>query len=88
MQPIINVQYKSKYDDSFTGREYSYMCPIPVNVGDIVKAPTARGESIARVSRTDVPVASVNPYALSNLRVITEKILQREAECFVSQKEE
>lgn len=57
---IVGVTFKSDKSGEFEGRTYSYYCDIPVVVGDIVVAPTSRGETVARVCEVDVPLSKVD----------------------------
>ena len=52
---LVQVQFKSRYNDSFGGRAYTYVADVPLQEGDIVTVPTASGESEARVCRINVP---------------------------------
>lgn len=70
---IVGVQFRSKWNDEFTGRVYSYHCDIPVAIGDIVAVPTANGESTARVCETDIPLERVPLHIRSILKTITKK---------------
>lgn len=71
---IISVKYEDKYTPkTFSGRPYSYITAIPLSVGDLVVAPTAYGEKVARVSEINVPeskVLLIKPM----LKLITDKI--------------
>ena len=69
---IINVQFKNKKNDSYGGRPYSYRCEIPATPGDIVKVPTAYGDSNARVLEIDVPESRVDERILPQLKTVTE----------------
>ena len=69
---IVGIQYKSKFTGEFSGKEYNYFCSIPVSVGDIVKAPTSNGESIARICFVDVPKSSIETHVIPLLKTITE----------------
>lgn len=69
---IVQVQFKNRYTDIFGGTNYSYIAEVPVSVGDIVTVPTARGESEAKVVRTDVPVDELPAFLKpENLKRIT-----------------
>lgn len=71
---IISVKYEDKYmPKTFSGRAYSYITAIPLAVGDLVVAPTAYGEKIARVSEINIPEFKVE-FMKANLKLITEKI--------------
>ena len=71
---IISVKYEDAYEPkTFSGKAYSYYTAIKVEVGDLVVAPTAYGDKIARVSEINIPefkVEHIKPY----LKLITEKI--------------
>lgn len=71
---IISVKYEDNYEPkTFSGKSYSYYTAIEVKVGDLVIAPTAYGDKIARVSEINIPefkVENIKPY----LKLITEKI--------------
>lgn len=74
MSNIISVKYEDKYmPKTFSGKAYSYYTAIDVEVGDLVIAPTASGDKIARVSEINVPeykIENIKPY----LKLITDKI--------------
>ena len=71
---IIAVKYEDKFiPRTFSGKSYSYFTIIKLNEGDIVKAPTQNGASIARVSRVNIPedeIKDIKPY----MKTITKKI--------------
>ena len=68
---IITVKYEDKYEPkTFSGKSYSYYTAIKVEVGDLVIAPTAYGDKIARVSEINIPEFKVEPY----LKLITDGI--------------
>jgi hypothetical protein len=75
---IISVKYEDKYmPKTFIGKSYSYYTNTEVNVGDLVIAPTAYGDKIARVSEINIPeykIEMIKPY----LKTITEKIDKEE----------
>lgn len=74
MSNIISVKYEDNYmPKTFSGKAYSYITAIDVEVGDLVIAPTANGDKIARVSEINIPefkVEYIKPY----LKLITDKI--------------
>ena len=71
---IISVKYEDNYmPKTFSGRAYSYYTAIPVEVGDLVIAPTANGNKIARVSQINIPEYKVE-FIKSQLKLITDKI--------------
>lgn len=73
---IVSVKYEDNYmPKTFGGKSYSYYINnnINVEIGDLVIAPTAYGEKIARVSEIDIPeykIISIKPY----LKTINTKI--------------
>lgn len=71
---IIAVKYEDKFiPRTFGGKSYSYFTILKLNEGDIVKAPTQYGISIARVSRVNIPedeIKDIKPY----MKTITKKI--------------
>ncbi len=71
---IISVKYEDNYEPkTFGGKAYSYYTARNVEVGDLVIAPTANGDKIARVSEINIPeykVEMIKPY----LKLITDKI--------------
>lgn len=78
---IISVKYESNYAPKvFEGKSYSYYSNVDVNVGDLVVAPTAYGDKIARVSEINIPedkIQSIKPYLKTiTLKIDKEKYLQ------------
>ena len=59
---IVQVQFKNRYSNTYSGNAYTYRADIPVQVGDIVKVPTKFGDSEARVCRVDVPESEIPAY--------------------------
>lgn len=60
---IVGVKYEDEiYKKTFKGREYSYLTSIPLQVGDIVKAPTKNGMSTALVTSIDVPEEKIEAF--------------------------
>ena len=63
---IISVKYEDNFaPKTFGGKSYSYYTTIKVKVGDLVIAPTAYGDKIARVSEINIPeekIESIKPY--------------------------
>lgn len=71
---IISVKYEDNYmPKTFSGKAYSYYTAIPVEVGDLVIAPTQNGDKIARVSKINIPEYKVEMIK-SYLKIITTKI--------------
>jgi len=69
---IVGVNYKNKKTGDFDGRTYNYFCEIDANVGDLVKAPTAKGDSLARINEVNVPESKIDLRILPLLKTITE----------------
>lgn len=71
---IISVKYEDNYmPKTFGGKAYSYYSAIKLDVGNLVIAPTANGDKIARVSEVNIPeykVEMIKPY----LKTITQAI--------------
>lgn len=71
---IISVKYEDNYmPKTFGGKAYTYYTATKVEVGDLVIAPTAYGDKIARVSQINIPeykIEMIKPY----LKLITDKI--------------
>lgn len=60
MPKLVAVQFRSRYkQDTFSGREFTYIADVPLSVGDIVNVPTKYGTSEARVSRVDVQITEI-----------------------------
>ena len=74
MSNIISVKYEDNFTPKvFGGRAYSYYSAVDVNVGDLVIAPTANGDKIARVSEINIPECKVENIK-AYLKLITEQI--------------
>ena len=67
---ICSVKFKSKTTGGFTGRSYNYFCNIPASVGDLVVVPTSRGDGIAQIVETNIPVKDVDPDVLSIMKEV------------------
>ena len=71
---IIAIKYEDKFiPRTFGGKSYSYFTILKLNEGDIVKAHTQYGISIARVSKVNIPedeIKDIKPY----MKTITKKI--------------
>ena len=71
---IISVKYEDNFEPkTFGGKAYSYYTATKVEVGDLVIAPTAYGDKIARVSEINIPeekIVSIKPY----LKTIKQRI--------------
>ncbi len=77
---IISVAYKDKRTGQFGGRKYSYFCSLLVCVGDLVIAPTYKGNSVARVVETDVDANSIPKSIMDKLKTIEEFAPEKEAQ--------
>lgn len=75
---IISVKYEDdQAPKTFNGKAYHYYTAVNVIEGDLVIAPTAHGNKIARVSEINVPeykIARIKPH----LKIITAKINKAE----------
>ena len=70
----VSVKFKDKWSGEFRGREYSYVCNIPrIAVGDVVIAPTARGDSEVQIFAINVPESSISPAIRAVLKEITRR---------------
>lgn len=70
---IINVKYADVYEPkAFSGKAYSYYTSIKLNVGDLVLAPTAYGNKIAKVSEINVP-----EYKIANYKHLLRQIIHK-----------
>ncbi len=71
---IVSVKYEDRYmPKTFSGKAYSYITAIPLEVGDLVIAPTSYGDKIARVSEINIPEYQ-NEFMQGSLKLITDKI--------------
>ena len=62
---------------TFNGKAYSYITRVNVEIGDLVIAPTAYGDKIARVSEIDIPETRIENIK-QFLKTITYKINKNE----------
>ena len=71
---IVGVKYEDDiYKKTFKGREYTYFTAIPLQVGDIVKAPTVYGISNALVTTINVPEERIESFK-NEVKTITIKM--------------
>lgn len=71
---IVNVKYRDSLTGEYFGRSYSYFCDIPdVQTGDIVIAPTYKGDTEAQIVEVDVPESKVDERVLPLLKTITRR---------------
>ena len=68
---IVGVNYKNKYSGEYDSRVYSYYCELDAKVGDVVIAPTAKGNSVARISEVNVPESRISGVVKPLLKTIT-----------------
>ncbi len=77
---VIEVNYENNTRDGFGSRPYSYFCTIPdIKVGDLVKAPTGRGEALARVAVVDIPEYRIPSNILGMMKTVSERADPQEA---------
>ncbi len=75
---IISVKYEDRFmPKTFNGKAYSYITRVNVEIGDLVIAPTAYGDKIARVSEIDIPETRIENIK-QFLKTITYKINKNE----------
>ena len=75
---IISVKYEDRFmPKTFNGKAYSYTTRVNVEIGDLVIAPTAYGDKIARVSEIDIPETRIENIK-QFLKTITYKINKNE----------
>ena len=75
---IISVKYEDRFmPKTFNGKAYSYITRVNVEIGDLVIAPTAYGDKIARVSEIDIPETRIENIK-QFLKTITYKINKKE----------
>lgn len=60
MTNIIKVRFNK--DGQPQGREYSYLSPVEVEVGDIVEMETQRGIAKGTVTQINVPTSEIEPF--------------------------
>ena len=71
---IVSVKYEDRYIlKTFSGKAYTYLTSIPLEVGDLVIAPTSYGDKVARVSQINLPNYKLD-FLKVPLKLITHKI--------------
>ena len=70
----INVAFEMGDKKTFSSVTHIYKCNIPVRAGDLVKAPTAHGEVLARVESIGIDFDKIDPLFRDDYRMITEKV--------------
>lgn len=68
----VRVHFRRKGGE-YGGAVYTYNCVIKPKVGDLVKAPTARGDTPAKIIEIGVPYEEIDSMYRDNLRTITER---------------
>lgn len=79
----IEVNFKRK-DGQYGGNVYTYNCAFPVKVGDLVLAPTFKGDTPAKVVGIGIAYDEINPKYRDELRTITERYVEPEPEADVA----
>ena len=52
---IVSVKYEDNFEPKvFGGKQYCYYSALPLQIGDLVVAPTASGDKIAMVSEINI----------------------------------
>ena len=69
MQYVL-VYYKNDHTGEYGGRAYAYKTELPLREGDIVIAPTWKGDAPARVMATDIHEGSISPDILPHVKEI------------------
>lgn len=79
---MIKVQFKSNYQDSYGGNEYTYNNFDGIEVGDIAVVNTNSGFALARVSQVDITDLRYDEDMLKNVECIvkTNKQIEKERE--------
>lgn len=81
---IVAVQFPDRNNpEEFSGREYTYFSNVPLEVGDVIVAPTKRGNGIVRVVRTDMKEADLDESILPFMRTIEELVRPEDLEGLV-----
>lgn len=70
------VMYRNDYTGNYGGRQYVYKTWMPLVPGDIVVAPTWKGDAPAKVFAIEIPEESISPDILPGVREITEYYLE------------
>ncbi len=67
---LVQCKFKSKFNDEFAGRAYTYKCDYDAKVGDIVKVPAGSGEGIAKIVEINVLEYSVKSDVFPLLKTV------------------
>lgn len=68
---LVQVQFRNRYGEGYSGARYTYIADVPLEVGDIVTVPTKFGDNEACVCRVNVPEDEVKGFR-DKLKHITE----------------
>lgn len=85
---FVKVQFKSRFNDTYGGREYTYNCSYDAAVGDIVKVPAGEGTGIARVSAINIPLSEIDTYTQSRMKDIIGPAPYKETLFEIQEKED
>lgn len=78
---IVAVQFQDRNNpETFAGREYSYFSNVPLEVGDVILAPTKNGTGVVRVCRTDMKDSEIDERVMPYMRTIEEKLTPEDLE--------
>lgn len=67
----VNVKYQNSDGVTFQNRTYTYKTKLALRVGDLVYAPTYKGDVAAKVVEINVPETKIDERVLPQLREIT-----------------
>lgn len=78
---IVAVQFQNRDNPGqFSGREYSYFSNVPLEVGDVILAPTKNGTGVVRVCRTDMKDSEIDDRVMPYMRTIEELVRPEDVE--------
>lgn len=77
MKTIVSVRYVG-CDGVMSGREYSYFTDIPLELGNLVVCPSAKGDGQGVVTAVNVPESKIDERVLPKLRTIERKAEETE----------
>lgn len=81
MNRYVSVQYQKKdSQEVFSGREYTYIDGLGLMKGDMVVAPTAKGDRIAMVVKVGIPESDIEEGVLPVLKTINTLYPNEEGE--------
>lgn len=80
MNRYVTVKLQSKTNlDGYSNREYTYIDGVGVKPDDLVVAPTARGDCVGKVIRTDVSENEISGEIMLLLKTIEKLHVGEEA---------